>query len=191
MTSRIIAAVAATAVLATAAFWHFSPYLALHRMNTAAQALDAETFNAHVDYPRLRENLKAEFSAHFARQAAPANNALARAGMEMGSMIGQAMVGGMVDAMVQPDVVMNAMKAGRLDAQEAGVEPRLGGKDAADAEPDWTTDREGVNTFVVYVGEPDDTQEQRVGMVMERSGFASWRLAGVRLPATLGAQRMN
>lgn len=192
MTTRILAAVTATAVLATAAFWHFSPYLALNRMNSAAKALDAETFNAHVDYPRLRENLKAEFSSHFARRAAPASepdNQFARAGLEMGNMIGQKMVAGMVDAMVQPDVVMRAMKAGRLQAQDRGEEPQLGGPEAADAkEPDWTSDREGLNTFVVYVGEPGEARAERMGLVMERAGFASWRLTGVRLPQSLGTK---
>jgi hypothetical protein len=182
MSNRIIATVVATAVLATAAFWHFSPYLSLNRMNTAAKALDAETFNAHVDYPRLRESLKSAFSAHLAGLSPSQSAEASQASMDLGGMLGQKMVDGMVDAMVQPEVVMNAMKAGRLEAQERGQAPQLGGENAA--EPDWSSAREGLNTFVVYVGEPGDTQAERIGMVMERAGFASWRLTGVRLPAS-------
>jgi hypothetical protein len=31
---------------------------------------------------------------------------------------------------------------------------------------------------------PEQPEDQRIGLVMERSGFANWKLMEIRLPAT-------
>lgn len=63
MTSKALKAAAAAVVVGIAAYWYWSPLLAIRQMQTAARAGDADTFNDHVDYPRLRESLKGQFSA--------------------------------------------------------------------------------------------------------------------------------
>jgi hypothetical protein len=42
----------AIALLALAAYWYWSPFLALKQIQSAARAQDADAFNRHVDYPR-------------------------------------------------------------------------------------------------------------------------------------------
>lgn len=47
----------AIVVTGAGAYWHYSPYLALKSMRTAAEQKDAESFNAHdpsIDCPRKR-----------------------------------------------------------------------------------------------------------------------------------------
>ncbi|HEU5068648.1 MAG TPA: DUF2939 domain-containing protein [Sphingomicrobium sp.] len=59
-------AAAAVILLAVAsgALWYFeSPIWTLKRMRDAAQSRDADALNAYIDYPALRESLKAELMA--------------------------------------------------------------------------------------------------------------------------------
>ena len=46
-------------ILTIGASWYWSPFLAIKQMQSAAKVGDADTFNDYVDYPRLRESLKA------------------------------------------------------------------------------------------------------------------------------------
>jgi 23S rRNA A2030 N6-methylase RlmJ len=59
----------AAAAAATAGYWYYySPMLAMQTMRDAAQARHAESFNRHVDYPKLRESLKGQMAARVAEQ---------------------------------------------------------------------------------------------------------------------------
>ena len=46
-------------VLATGSYWYASPYLAVNSIREAIQQKDGSRFNQYVDYPQLREDLKA------------------------------------------------------------------------------------------------------------------------------------
>ena len=117
MNSKAIRYGAVALVLAIAAYWYWSPLLAVHQLQSAAKAGDADTFNDHVDYPRLRESLKgqltAAFTEHMASQQAPDND-FGKAGAALGAMLGMAMVDKMVDAFVRPETVMRAMQEGKM-----------------------------------------------------------------------------
>jgi hypothetical protein len=63
---KLLKAAVVVAALAVPAYWYWSPYHALHSMKAAAQARDADDFNQYVDYPKLRESLKGQFSAMMA-----------------------------------------------------------------------------------------------------------------------------
>ena len=61
---KIAALAAALIVIASGALWYFeSPAWTLKGMKDAAQSNDADALNAYVDYPSLRESLKAELMA--------------------------------------------------------------------------------------------------------------------------------
>src|SRR3989442_1706189 len=107
----------ALAALVTAAYWYWSPLLAIRQMQSAAKAGDADAFSDHVDYPKLRESFKGQFSAMFAQKMAAQSNSdndFAKAGAALGVMLGTAVVNQFVDAMVRPEVVMRAMQEGKL-----------------------------------------------------------------------------
>ena len=40
-----------------------------------------------------------------------------------------------------------------------------------------------MDMYIVFVAKPGDQPGNRVGLVLERSGFAEWKLTEVRLPA--------
>ncbi len=163
----------AVALVGVAAYWYWSPVLALGQLKSAAKAMDGESFNAYVDYPRLRESMKDEVMTKVAG-VSPSDKSTGAAGL-----LGQVFVSGMIEALVRPEMVMRMMKEGAVqpEAEQAAA------KD--DSKTDWSSQREGLNTFVAYVGDEGEPQEKRLGLVMERSGFASWRLVGMRMPAPL------
>ncbi|MBA2676057.1 DUF2939 domain-containing protein, partial [Ramlibacter sp.] len=106
---KLAAAAALVLLLALAAYWWWSPHLALRGMHAAAQARDADRLNQYVDYPRVRENMKAQFAGRFApRGAGAANDPIAA----LGASVGLAVAGGFIDTLVQPEVLMRALGTG-------------------------------------------------------------------------------
>lgn len=185
MKSKASAAVVAILV-AVGAYWYWSPVLALKQMQSASKAGDADTFNDHVDYPKLRESFKGQLSAMFTGGTSTqpsAGNEAARAGTALGNMLGLALVDKMVDAFVRPEVVMRAMQEGKMMPQRglAGSAPQEPVAQSEDSAV-WTSERVNVNKYIAFVAKPEDAPEKRVGLVLERSGFASWRLTEIRLP---------
>jgi hypothetical protein len=124
--STLLAALVVAAV-GVGAWWYFSPFLAVRDLQRAAQAGDADAFNAHVDYPRLRQSLKLQFSGLLAQKlgvSRDASNPMAA----LGGMIGERLIEPLVDALVRPETVMAAMQSGRLGATARGLaaDPALG-----------------------------------------------------------------
>jgi hypothetical protein len=186
------------AVLALAAYWYWSPWLAIHQMRNAAKAGDAAAFNERVDYPLLRENLKGQLSGAIGARAGERSESgsdIAKAGAALGSLFATAMVDRMVDAFVRPESVMRIMQEGKLmprresrakapsDAPAEEEGEAEGGQSTSKREPIWTTERQGVDTFILYARRAGQAEDRRTGLVFQRRGFASWVLTEIRLPA--------
>lgn len=259
-------------VIAGAAYWYWSPLLAMRELQAAARDGDADSFNDRVDYPRLRESFKGQLSALMAERvgsADPGGSNAARAGAELGAALGMILVDRMVDAMVRPEFVMKGMQEGRfalgrggdvprsqeatktdignlrqalklyrLDNQRyptseqglqalvtrptAGPAPRnwrayldrlpndpwgrpyqytlsengeievtsLGlptSTETVAVAPDsealsWSSERKGVNKTIFHLNDKKDESRKTLAIVLERSGFATWRVTEVRLP---------
>lgn len=199
MKSKSLVAVVLALLLGVAAYWYWSPFLAVRQLQTAAREGNADEFNRHVDYPKVRESLKEQFSAMVAQKlgATPdSGNPLAA----LGSMIGLGLVNQLVDVMVRPETVMAAMTHGRMaqpapsppQAPEPGADAQQGSPTPAETpqvekKPRWTIDRQGVNrmtTFAVDPQKPDEPNSERLGLVFERSGFVDWKLTEIRMPAS-------
>jgi hypothetical protein len=196
----VAAALALLVLLAGAGYWYLSPFLAVRQLQAAAQRGDAEDFNAHIDYPRLRESLKAQLTGLLVRKlGAPKDggNPLAA----LGDVIGSSLVNPLVDTMVRPETVMAALQNGRLGrgASEpvppAPPAPGSAPADNAAPEPDkaprWIIERQGASRITAYAvdpARPDTPNSERLGLVFERSGFAAWKLTELRLPASAFAK---
>lgn len=114
MKSKLAAAVLVVLLALLAGWWYFSPYLAVRGMQQAAQAGDATAFNAHVDYPRLRQNLKIQLSDLLAQKLGASNGSSPNPLAALGGMIGQRLIDPLVEGLVRPETVMAAMQNGRL-----------------------------------------------------------------------------
>lgn len=168
------------ALIALAAYWYWSPFLAMRTMQSAAQANDADTFNAHVDYPRLRDSLKGQLSALMAEEmekSADSKNPFEA----IGTMLGMAMVDKLVDAMVRPETVMRGMQNGKFGPSPSTSDA---GDDAAGpSKTKWIYVRKGVDKLIAYPEEPAEPNDKKVGIVFERSGFANWKVTELRMPS--------
>lgn len=185
-TTRTVAAFVALSVAAVAGYWYWSPFLALNSMKSAAQKRDADEFNQYVDYPKLRESLKGQFNARLADVMGKSSGGtgMEQAGAALGAMLGLAMVDRMIDAMVRPEMVMRAMSEAKL--QNPASTAHGSASDAQDKTRDltWTIERKGSDRVIAYGNrQAQDPGEPRAGFVFDRTGFASWKLTEIRLPA--------
>ncbi|MDI1270497.1 MAG: DUF2939 domain-containing protein [Polaromonas sp.] len=197
MTSKTIKGAAVAAVLTIAGYWYWSPFLAVRQLQSAAQKKDADAFNERVDYPKLRESLKGQFAAIMGERLVKPEDA-GNGFAALGAMLGLAMVNQFVDAMVRPEAVMRAMQDGQLapkansPSDSPAPTPPAGKPDVtAKAEPQedkpkWAYERKGVDKLIAYASDPmkpEVPNQEKLGLVFQRSGFADWKLTEFRLPA--------
>lgn len=143
-----------------------------------------------MDYPAVRESLKATFKAKMAgelvKEGANANPFAA-----FGMMLAGSLVDTMVDAMITPQGLANLMSADpsapkvqapRKPQQETQPQTQSQESKSAPSERDTVITRRyaGWNRFEISAtqrGKPDD----KVTMVMLRQGIASWKLSAIEL----------
>jgi hypothetical protein len=104
MASKALKAAVVAVVVGATAYWYWAPLLAIHSMRSAAERKDADTFNDHVHYPKLRESFMGQLSALMAEkmgQSSRSGSDMERAGAALGSMLGLVMVDRLVEAMVR------------------------------------------------------------------------------------------
>lgn len=169
-------ALVAIAVAATAAYWYWSPHIAMRRMQDAAQRSDTEALRAHIDFPALRENMRTQAAAALGRKMGdPKNNPFAA----FGTAIGTAFADQVLQVLVRTETIAASLRTGRWDPM--GVDPVA--KPGAEQKVFWVYERDGMNRVVVRprpTGEPTDGS--RPAFVLVRHGFADWKLAGITLP---------
>ena len=155
-------------LLAAAATWYFaSPIWTLKQMRDAAAAKDSDALSAYVDFPALREDLKADLSVHMMKEAQKEGNGMGR----FGAVMAMAFAEKMIDGMVSPAGVQMMFTA---QDKEALKGPHLPVR--ADTK-DIKIERLGFSKFRVKSADA----KQEGGMVFERSGFG-WKLTGIDLP---------
>lgn len=107
------------------------PVRTVSNIRSAMEAGDTSELSRHIDFPRLRINLKArlaeamseEIRAHSDQFPQDENPAQELAGMEV---LGNAMLGMAVDAMVSPEWLVRANEAGQQHAAQQGkIEQKL------------------------------------------------------------------
>jgi hypothetical protein len=178
---------AIVAVICTfAAYWYWSPYLSIRQMQAAAKAKDADGFNDHVDYPKVRESLKGQFSAILTEKMDRTTDS-GKPFSALGNMLGLAMVDKIVDAMVRPEMVMRGMQNGQFGPRtqqpsgDAGDSSQPG--NGKGEKPQWTFERNGLDKLIAYTKDDAEPGEKKVSLVFERNGFFNWKLTEIRMPS--------
>jgi len=166
-TWKIAAAAAILIVIACGTLWYFeSPVWTLKSMRDAAQSRDADALDAYIDYPALRESLKAELMARMMTEAQKDKSGFGSIGVAFGSTI----MGPMIDGLVSPAGMRAALLA--ESKQNAGA-----AASALHVPEKPVIVRRSFSEFVVTTKEQADS-----GLIFKRHGF-SWKLSGVELPA--------
>lgn len=184
--TRSVGLLAVVVACAVGAYWYWSPFVSIKSMHAAAVKKDAESFNKFVDYPKVRESMKAQAGARISSAlgtSAPSSE-MGRAGVAMGAMLGMSLVDRMIDAMVRPEMVMYAMTEAKLKAPEpptASREAEVATKSEKSVK--WSFDRQGLDRLVAYAAEDADMpMAARASFVFDRYGFSDWKLVEIRLP---------
>ena len=168
--AKLAALAAAVLIVAAGATWYLaSPAWTLRQMKAAADANDPGALNAYIDYPALREDLKAEIMVQMRAEAKKDTSGFG----PLGLAIGTAMIGPVIDGVVSPAGMRAALTA-RRDQAHSGA-----GREAASVlhvPDDPVIVRRGLSEFLVAT-----KREPASGLVFKRHGL-SWKLSGVDLP---------
>jgi hypothetical protein len=174
--TRTTAFAAAAVFAAIASYWYWSPLLSVWQLQTAAVERDADAFNLHVDYPKVRESIKGQFSPLFSD--ALGQSASVDSGAAFGRKMGMGMVNRYVDGALRPEWLMHSIEVGQLSARNPANAPDI------DSKSPWQYERQGMNQVLAHVASAGhDALSPPLGMVLQRSGFATWKLTQVLLPA--------
>lgn len=165
----------AVLLLVAGAGWYWgSPAYAMSQLRDAALSGDEDALEDRIDFPSVRESLKADMAALMMAQVA---NQEQDGFAAFGAALAMGMVGPMVDAMVTPAGMATMVKQGRLqrpgDTQE---------DEGAPAE--WTIEREGFDQFRAKPETTDGSEPP--SLVFERDGLG-WRLVEIDIPDELAS----
>lgn len=146
----------------------FSPHWHVHQMVTAAEGRDAEKFSRYVDYPALRDSLKAQFAQSVDQQMGGDDSLFGA----IGKMIGRAIAEPVIEATVSPAGAMAMVvetPPSDLSASATSVPPAQAKADYAVSYRGWdsvdaSTTRANGDTFT---------------MRLRRAGLWSWQWVGV------------
>ena len=166
------------AVLFAGVWLYFTPYLALDRLQKAAQRGDQEAMSEMVDFPSLRESVKTGVRSSVehavGRRAGPI-------GM-IGGLLAGAVATPLVDAMVTPQGIA-ALTRGEQPGHGSGDGDEPGRTNLRVRDVKVKRGYESFDLFVVHFVDKSSGHE-RLALLMRRDGIAHWRLSGIRIPGT-------
>ena len=168
----------ATALLGFSAWFYATPYLAVSNMKSAAEANDAERLSSYVNFPQLRENLKADFSAKLsgAAQRHPENG---NDGLQaLGAAMAVALINPMIDALVTP-ASLGLIMQGR--APRTGAPASAPAASTPEQSPEISMAYESYDRFVVSLRKKG-SQDAPLRLVFRREQLIFWKLSAMQLP---------
>ncbi|PZA07705.1 MULTISPECIES: DUF2939 domain-containing protein [unclassified Meiothermus] len=141
------------------AYAWFSPYLALIGIQRAIQSNNAAALERYIDFPRVRESLKADFNRLLVEQAQQDQTGFGALGL----LFAAPLVDQMVDALITPE---------GLASIGTDQEPQKGDLEAVG---DWRLRREGFSRALLH---PKDNPDE--GLLMERQGLG-WKVVRLQI----------
>jgi hypothetical protein len=166
----VVALAAAALIIAAGVAWYLaSPGWTLHQIKAAADTNDPEALNAYIDYPAVREDLKAEIMDQMRAEAKKDKSGYGGLGLAIGTVV----VGPVIDRLVTPGGMRAALMAKRDQAQLEAAPPAASALRLPD---DPVIVRRGFSEFLVA-----SKRQPKSGLVYKRRGL-SWKLSGVDLP---------
>ena len=176
------------ALAAALAAWAVSPVIAFNNLVEAARAGNRGRLERLVDFPAVRESLKAQLSARV--QRAVGGGPLGG----LGALIAPSVVDQVVEAAVTPDGIAAIMRSGRAPLSEvrpgkSALPPPA--ETAAPADPDAAPEPvarpkvrfayAGPNSFQAATT-PKGLGGEPITWIMTRQGLFGWKLTAIALP---------
>lgn len=154
-----------------------APYITVHQMKSAAKSHDGEALSEHVEFPSVRQSLKDQMNAMFAKKMAEDDNMKNNPFAAFGTALSGMMVDKMVDAYVTPAGITHLMvgeKPRPLAEQGEEATSSTARKPLSGA----TMSYESLDKFVVKVKGNDGGEGK---FVFRRRGFG-WKLTDIIIP---------
>jgi hypothetical protein len=155
-----------------------SPVLGYYRLQDAARSGNQDALEATVDFPAVRESLKAQLSAGLAAKAQSdpklKSNPFARFGM----MLAGALVGKVVDTYLTPEAIGQMVS----QAKAPGAKSPVDGIGNPKLEKHYSYI--SLDRFRVTAVDPA-RPDRPFSFVMDRRGLFSWKLVRIELPPAL------
>lgn len=154
-----------------------APYITVHQMKSAAESHDGEALSEHIEFPSLRQSLKDQMNAMFAKKMAEDEEMRDNPFAAMGAAFVGMMVDKMVDAYVTP-VGITQLMAG--EKPRPGADKGGGSADNSGRKPlsDASMAYESLDKFVVKVKGEDGDEGK---FVLRRRGI-NWKLTDIIIP---------
>jgi hypothetical protein len=158
-------------VLVASVWLYWSPRAAARDIRNAAQAGDVEELQRLVDFPLVREQLKADLKTSLMQSADTSDSGAF--GSVLATGLGGMMIDGVVNEAVSPSGIAALVRSGSLDTARAAP--------VTDSMTDVRMRYRDARTFVVTVRHRDRPLGDTVSFVLRRRGLA-WRLVRVGIP---------
>ncbi len=173
--NRVFLFISFLAVVTVISFY-FVPHLTVYNMKKAAENKDAEALSHYVDYPSLRESLKANFNAMMASEMTKSESPFGALGVALGA----ALVNQMIDAFITPESLAMLIKGEEPQIEDSEKDRKR--EPSSKTETETSMSYEGLNQFVVKVKEKSSSEEP-IKFIYKRYGIISWKLSALRLPS--------
>src|SRR5262249_593624 len=167
--------VSAILLLAIGAYFAFSPYVALRGLRSALHSGDSVALEDRVDFPRLRENLKAQLNVAMLKNLNSELSANPFSALALG--LASKLVESMVDSFVTPEGIASL---GRGERPNTGSIAPISSSSTKEPFANARVTREALDRFSVWV--PNDKGEES-RFVFHRYGIR-WTHTGIGVPLT-------
>lgn len=159
-----LVAVCVSCVATLGSYWYWSPLLALQQMRSAVEAKNSYAFDSYVDYKKLRENIKRQLVVTMFKASKD-------------DTIAASLADRYLEDMVQPKAVMARFDLWQLEAR-ARDNATHGTTGPALIH---STERPTSSHFISSLYQEGEPPDQRLNLVLERSGFATWKLTSIQV----------
>lgn len=189
--NRILVGAGVGALIAfLVASYFVSPIIALHGLTTAAKAGDRAKLERSVDFPAVRDSLKAQLKAVMTREVNADPKLRDNPFAALGQMLLIGVIDKAVDAYATPDAIANMVATNkapeRISADTPPPPPAEQPKPKAKSTTEAHYAYQGVNHFHATYRDKADQPGDELGLVMERRGLFTWKLVKIELPPNLG-----
>jgi Protein of unknown function (DUF2939) len=157
------------------ALFYLTPYLALYNMKSAAEDRNAAKLSSHVNFPALKDSIKATINSKIATETKGKNPY-----GELGAVFAAALIGPLVDTLVSPENLAKLFEGEKPQIATKKETPSPAESESK-SKPDISMKYESYDQFVVNIKNKDSLSDP-LGLILIRDGLFSWKLSGLRMP---------
>ena len=188
-------------VLAAGAYWYASPYLAVNSIREAIAQKDGERLNQYVDYPQLRDDLKAYVVSSLRQAASDPSSGVGDDGLAaLGTALVIPIANTLIDSYLTPEVVEGLIES---SAASPAASPTASSSDTSanpfsipDIQAEIAKGKQQVEKTINQMADVEMRYQGmnqfqvsgrvepgiKLGFDMVRQGLGDWKIAGLILP---------